>query len=91
MEKWLELSINPIFEVSKWCTQGQNIKHAYKIGRMSKTGEANSIAKLSDKKVLTIRRIKEVCKKEHKFIANLFGVSSSLISLVVNRKIWTHL
>lgn len=74
----------------EWCTHGQNLKHAYFIGRASKVGEKNSIAKLSDKKVILIRSLYAKCKKPQSFIAKLFGVNQAHISMVVNRKIWTH-
>lgn len=53
-------------------------------------GERRPQSKLTDQKVLDIRRMAEsgVMQKE---IAEQFGVVDSVISVIVNRKAWKHI
>lgn len=74
----------------EWCTHGQNLKHAYKMERMSKKGDKNSIAVFSNDDILSIRKLKEEGYSQNN-IADRYSVSQSHISLIVNRKIWSHI
>lgn len=71
-------------------THEDNMSDMTRAGRQA-CGESNGRAKLTDRKVLAIRRIWEeggVTKKE---LGSMFGVSSVLVSKIVRRKLWKHI
>ena len=77
----------------EWCTASENIKHAYKIGLYDKLktlwkGENNANAKLNEQQVREIRAIGRTMSQID--IANKYNVSRSLISLILNNKIWPN-
>lgn len=75
----------------EWVTESENLSYAYKMGRVSKAGVKNSIAKLCDSDIVEIRSLYRHGGIFQREIANKFGVTPSLISMIVNNKIWTHL
>jgi len=75
----------------EWSTQSENIKHAYDIGNKSKAGEAHHMNKLSENDVLEIRAAYKLGCFLQKEIARAYGVRSTTISRIVNRKNWTHI
>lgn len=74
----------------EWCTYGQNLAHAYKVGSRSATGSMNNLSKLTEDIVLKIREIHRNQGLFHREIAAMFNVSQPLVTMVINRKIWTH-
>lgn len=54
-------------------------------------GERNKLAKLTNKKVLSIRSKYKKGNTSLQKLANKYKVSFQLISMVVNRKIWKHI
>jgi hypothetical protein len=69
----------------RWDTSTANKNDMLKHGTRLK-GEQINTAKLTVEDVLEIRRIGKPLKQH----ANKYGVSETLISLVLKRKIWTH-
>ena len=74
----------------EWNTASENIKHAFKLGLRSELGSNNNHSKLTEKEVLSIRR---VCfnKISVKRIAKIYGVHPTTITSVVKRKCWIHI
>ena len=54
-------------------------------------GAAHNQAKLTDDDVRAIRQLYKPGSIKHQDLAEQFGVSRSLISMILARKIWTHL
>ena len=72
----------------EWVTRSENIRHSIDTGlKIMKRGEAHGRAKLTNG---AVREIRSTVKQTRK-LADKFGVSTDLISLVRRRRIWTHL
>lgn len=71
----------------EWCTHKQNSVHAVKTGLIA-VGEANKGSKLTEEQV------KEICalrgRVTQKELAERFGVSKKLITLIQHKKVWKH-
>lgn len=74
----------------EWCDKSHNEKHAYTIGLKSNTGSNNNFSKLSEKDVLEIRKIYQKGTTQQK-IADKFNIARNTVSMIVNRKCWTHI
>lgn len=61
----------------EWCTQKENIQHAFRVG-LAKRGGAHHSAKLSDKDVFEIRLLRDKGAPA-KWLAKIFGVHESTI------------
>ncbi len=77
----------------EWSTRGDNVRHAFASGLNSallRRGELNVKSKLTDDDVRYIRSYSQHwgSKKE---LSEMFGVSASLISDVVLRRMWKHI
>lgn len=75
-------------------SQRDNVRDMMSKGRQSdtaKSGESNLSAKLTAPQVVAIREL--YASKEHSQsdLATMFGVTRQQISLIVNRKNWTHI
>jgi hypothetical protein len=68
-------------------TRTENMKDKVEKGRQTK-GERNGGSKLTEKSVREILSLKGI--ESHGVIAKRFNVSRPLVSLVLARKIWTH-
>lgn len=76
----------------EWCTHRENVIHAYKTGLAhGKKGSENSQAKLTDEEVLEIYKLAKENKISGRDIAKKYNVSPSLVSMIANKKIWSHL
>lgn len=80
----------------EWNTNAENIKHAFdndlidrNLIKINAMGSNNNMSKLSESDVLTIRELAK--DKSDKEIAKCYGISRSTITLIRNRKIWTHI
>jgi hypothetical protein len=73
----------------EWNTHVENMHHAYKNGLANSTGESNSMAKLSEKQVLEIRKLyKEGILAAQ--IAKQYQVSYHAVYDIIKRKNWKH-
>lgn len=71
----------------EWCTPKENAIHSFKNGlNRGIKGEENSNSKLKLKDVYFIRENKN--KYTKKYLAEKFGVTTTLIYLVINKKCW---
>jgi hypothetical protein len=74
----------------EWSTAKENIQHAHNIGLINTIkGQNKSLSKLKDLDVLEIRRIGKT--KTQLELSIKYNVNQSLISLVINNKIWKHI
>lgn len=73
----------------EYCTQSENMKHAFATGLQSNQGERHSQAKLTEEKVTQIRRLLGLGFKQAE-LAELMGVTQSAISRVKNGNRWAH-
>lgn len=70
-------------------TPADNSRDMVNKGRSAK-GSRHSQAKLDESKVQEIRRLRGTGMHQ-KVIAEKFGVARTLVSRIVNRRIWTHI
>lgn len=74
----------------EWCTQSENIRHAFDFGNMTKKGSNSGRAIFSEKDVILIR--KRLASGERSIdLAKEFGVHKNTISGIKNRYNWTHI
>lgn len=80
----------------EWSTNAENIKHAFdndlidrNLIKINAMGSNNNMSKLSESDVLTIRELAK--DKSDAEIAKCYNVSRPTITLIRNRKIWTHI
>jgi hypothetical protein len=71
----------------EWCTQSENMKHAYKNGlNFANSGSKCNLSKLTEKEVKEIRQIgNSMYRKE---VAKIYGVNRLTIGHIVNNKSW---
>lgn len=75
----------------EWTTSSGNQKHAFKIGlQVSQKGSKHGIAKLTEEKVLEIRKLYDGGGITQKQLSIYFNISFSIIHAVVRRKLWKH-
>lgn len=79
----------------EWCTTQENTKHAYNMGLSTPVppenkGSTNGQSKLTEDKVLEIRKLFKDGTRQHE-LAKMYNIDSSLISRIVNRKRWKHI
>lgn len=72
----------------EWCTAGENVKHAVRIGLFDKKGEKHKNAKLTNEKVIEMRRLRSKEGWAHQKIADTFGVCRRQASDVINGVNW---
>ena len=54
-------------------------------------GEDSHVAKLTEQSVMEIRKAYATRTVLHRDLAERYGVSGACISVIVNRKAWTHI
>ena len=74
----------------EWVTQSENQKHAFSNGLISRKGENNSQAKLTEDEVLEIVDMLK-SKEKVKYISEKFHISESAVYLIKNKKKWIYL
>jgi len=83
--------LNNRVENLEWCTQSENIKHAFKNGLSSQKGERNATSKLTKKQVLDIRKMYATGEYTQKNIADEYRTVQATISSVIRRVNWKHI
>lgn len=77
----------------EWCTDEENQAHAIRMGLRNDPfvpGEAHPNAKLTNEKVLSIRRMyKEGVRQQD--IADRFGIALITAHMIIRRKLWKHI
>jgi hypothetical protein len=87
---------DPSLENLEICTPSQNILHAFRVlGKKTNfkpmIGEENGCSKLSEADVLRIRDLYAAGGARQKDLADKFGVSQRMISLITRREKWQHI
>lgn len=80
------------YENLEWCTQSENILHAFKIGlNIPNRGSKNGFSKLKELEVLEIRRRLLIPDSSMGTIAKEFNTSLQNICMIKLGKAWKHL
>ena len=74
----------------EWSTRLENMKHAFEAGIISRVGEKNGTAKLTEFQVLEIRQLLTQGLTQ-KAIGDLFGVHAVTISYIKSGRLWAHI
>jgi len=75
-------------------TQEDNIYQMYEEGRdrhMIQEGELNNNSKLSNEKVIEIRKLYSSGNHSQRQIANQYNINQALVSGIINKKLWKHI
>lgn len=80
----------------EWCTRTENIRHAFAMNVISRKGEKNSCATLTDEQVIEIRSNYEYGKncrkgKTKQQIADEYNTTFTVIKRIVQNRTWKHL
>lgn len=75
----------------EYCTRGENISHAHKLGLRNARGEKNARAKLTNEDVHTIRRRFALGGISMGRLSREYGVSRSTIRRMLDGTTWKHL
>ena len=75
----------------EWCTISENAIHAYKTGlKLPIRGERHKLAKLSDKKVLEMRKLRELGATQVE-LSKMYNVSRRAVRNVLSYLSWKHI
>lgn len=77
----------------EWCTQRENVVHAYAAGRFpefNRKGEANGNSKLNAEQVLEIRALRK-SGATMPSLARIYGVTKSQIWEICSGYVWKHI
>lgn len=74
----------------EWCTRSENKIHAFKLGlENARKGSSSNFSKLTEKQVLEIREInKSMFQKD---IAKIYNVSRPTVTMILNKRTWSHI
>jgi len=71
----------------EWCTNSDNMKHAYKLGLKCSKGENNSNSKITDNQVTQIKLIYNTGKSS-KYISEDLNVKLHIVRQIISGKSW---
>lgn len=75
----------------EYVTQSENMKHAFRIGLKTVTGENNPRCKLTKSQVLQIREIYLEGDMSKKELSVRYGVTQENIQRIIKRRTWKHI
>lgn len=75
----------------EWVTHKENMQHAIKNGLINNRGEKNGMSKLTNEKVLTIKRLLKTGMSQYKIAKIIGGISRSTVMNIKNRNQWKHI
>ena len=76
----------------EWVTSSENQLHASKLGLFrDQRGLKNSQCKLTNAKVVKIRKLFTTGKYTKKYLSSMYNVSPGLISHIILRRVWAHI
>lgn len=73
----------------EWCTQSENILHAFSIGLKDQFGDKHHRRKLSSIEVKEIRKKYIPIIYSHKILSEEYKISKSTIKDIIKRRTWT--
>jgi hypothetical protein len=82
--------LNNSLDNLEWCTNKQNIQHAFKNGLINNTNENNGMAKLNKESVIEIKKLLASGLSQYK-IAKTYNVSRSAILKIKLNKTWSNI
>lgn len=75
----------------EWCTHSENMNHAVQNGlKLGSQGSSHFLSKLTEESVRNIRLLSKICGVSNVDLSAYYKVDSSIISKIVNYKIWKH-
>ena len=81
--------LNNVVSNLEWCTSSENSKHSVENGlQVSLKGEERWNHKLTEEDVNNIKFLNKTLAQKQ--VAEMYGVDASLISRIVNNKLWKH-
>lgn len=76
----------------EWLSGSENMKHAFANNlKDSQKGEKNGMSKLTEFEVLNLRELYKTGGYKQKDLANIFLLSVSQVSRILNNKKWKHI
>lgn len=76
----------------EWVTGSENMKHAFENNlKEPQKGEKNGMAKLTEFEVLNLRSMYKTGDFTQRYLADIFLMSVSQVSRIVNNKKWKHI
>lgn len=78
----------------EWVTPAENMKHAWKTGLITNehlVGSSHANSKLTEEKVLEIRKMAESKKYKRQDICDKFNIKLSTYKDIINRRTWKHI
>ena len=78
----------------EWVTNKENVDHAILNGLNNCIGEKHGMAKLTEEKVLQIRQLysqRKYNKTNQTKLAEMYGMTQTQISYIINKKTWKHI
>ena len=79
----------------EWVTPTENTRHSintlHKHKTLQQNGEDNSMAKLTEEDVRSIRELATNTNISRRELADQFNVSISLIGMIIRNKVWTYI
>lgn len=73
----------------EWVTKSENLRHAYEMGLIDRSGSSNNAAKLTEEEVLSIYDRAHEGLEAQGEIAGAFGTSKQVVSNIKNGWTWT--
>lgn len=74
----------------EWCTPGENVTHAFRLGLVRRQGVHNGGAELDNEAVIIIKQLIEYGFRNQD-IADLFKIANNTVSAIRTGDAWTHL
>lgn len=76
----------------EWVTGSENMRHAFENNlKQPQKGESNGMSKLTEYEVQNLRTLYKTGHFTQKFLADIFLMSVSQVSRILNNKKWTHI
>lgn len=75
----------------EWCTPKENMKHASSSGLVKHNGSQSVNSKLKEKDVKKIRKEYSLGNTTHQKLSEQYNVCRTLITQIINRKVWKHI
>jgi hypothetical protein len=75
----------------EWVTARENTKHATLLGLKKDSGSNSKNSKLKERDIYEIRKLSKSKSKTNKEISSLYNINKDYVSMIINKKRWTHI